>query len=47
MEVKRSLHEIEERLEFYHSRLHPLDKESREDQPPIHYLKGQISFWKK
>lgn len=47
MEVKRSLHEIEERLEFYYSRLHSLDEESREDQSSIHYLKDQISFWKK
>jgi len=44
MEVKRSLHEIEERLEFYYSRLHSLDEESREDQSSIHYLKDQISF---
>lgn len=42
-----SIREIEERLEFYYSKLYALDEEQKEDLSSINYLKEQISHWKK
>ncbi|QBE67669.1 hypothetical protein SynWH8101_0054 [Synechococcus sp. WH 8101] len=47
MQKTYSIREIEERLEFYYSKLYALDEEQKEDLSSINYLKEQISHWKK
>ena len=41
------LRQIQERLNFYYSRLEDYDEEEREDYQVLDYIKERISFWKK
>jgi len=41
------LRQIQERLNFYYSRLEDYDEEEREDYQVLEYIKERISFWKR
>ena len=47
MDYTQELKHIQERLNFYYTRMDDYDEEKREDYQVIDYIKERISFWKK
>ena len=47
MDYTQELKRIQERLNFYYTRMDDYDEEEREDYQVIDYIKERISFWKK
>ena len=47
MDYPQELKHIQERLNFYYTRMEDYDEEEREDYQVIDYIKERISFWKK
>ena len=47
MDYTQELKHIQERLNFYYTRMDDYDEEEREDYQVIDYIKERISFWKK
>jgi len=47
MKPTEELKQIQERLDFYYTRLDDYDEEEREDYQVLDYIKERISFWKK
>ena len=47
MEPEYDLKAVQERLDFYYSRMSEYDEEEHEDYQVLTYIKDRISFWKK
>ena len=47
MKSTEELKQIQERLDFYYTRLDDYDEDEREDYQVLDYIKERISFWKK
>jgi len=47
MEASEELRYIQERLQFYYSRMGEYDEDEHEDIQSLDYIKERIGFWKK
>tara|TARA_Y100000004_G_C8869600_1_gene392661 strand:+ start:424 stop:630 length:207 start_codon:yes stop_codon:yes gene_type:complete len=47
MEPEYDLKTVQERLDFYYTRMGEYDEEEHEDYQVLDYIKERISFWKK